>query len=145
MSAVTNTNGSRGLGLAALAVAAVSLLAACGSDDGVEAAGSGVRVVSVDEAASLLAAGDRTVIDVRTPQEFAGGHLAGARMIDIQGPTFDQEIRALDPNDSYIIYCRTANRSAGARQLMTELGFVDVVDIAGGVVAWSEAGLPLEN
>lgn len=105
----------------------------------------GVRLVDVREAAEILANEDRVVIDVRTPQEFAGGHLSGARMIDIQSPTFDTEIRQLDPDTAYVIYCRTANRSAGARRLMTELGFRDVVDIDGGVVAWEAAGLPLEH
>ena len=128
--------------MAVLALVASAFAAACGA---VEAADPGVRLVDVTEASELLAAGDRIVIDVRTPQEFAEGRLAGARMIDIQSPGFADEIGGLDPDASYIVYCRTANRSAGARQLMTELGFRDVVDIAGGVVAWSAAGLPLEN
>jgi phage shock protein E len=128
--------------VAVLALMTAAFAAACGS---AEAADPGVRLVGVTEASELLAGGDRIVIDVRTPQEFAEGRLAGARMIDIQSPTFAQEIGELDPDASYIVYCRTANRSAGARQLMTELGFRDVADIEGGVVAWSAAGLPLEN
>lgn len=128
--------------IAVLALVASAFAAACGS---AEASEPGVRLVDVTEANELLAAGDRIVIDVRTPQEYAEGRLAGARMIDIQSPTFADEIKELDPDASYLVYCRTANRSAGARRLMTELGFRDVADIEGGVVAWSAAGLPLEN
>jgi phage shock protein E len=128
--------------IAVLALVASAFAAACGA---AEASEPGVRLVDVSEASRLLDAGDRIVIDVRTPQEFADGRLAGARMIDIQSPTFADEIAELDPDAAYIVYCRTANRSAGARQLMTELGFRDVADIEGGVVAWSAAGLPLES
>lgn len=141
-------------GAIVLAVAAGVALAACGTagaesgDERDDAGGSGdpgVRVVSVEEASELLADDDRIVIDVRTPEEFAEGHLSGARNIDIRGSGFDDQVGDLDPDASYLVYCRTANRSAGARQLMTELGFRDVADIAGGTVAWTDAGLPLER
>lgn len=132
--------------MALAAVMSSLLVAACGSsEDSAAAATPGVRLVDVRTAADLLAEGDRIVIDVRTPQEFAEGRIEGARMIDIQGASFDQEIRELDPDAAYVVYCRTANRSAGARQLMTELGFRDVVDIEGGIVAWTAEGLPLER
>lgn len=142
--------GARRIAVAAFAVSVVA--AACGTADAGEASDEaagggdpGVRVVSVDEAAELHADDDRIVIDVRTPEEFADGHLARARNIDIHSPTFADEIAALDPDGSYLVYCRTANRSAGARELMTELGFGDVADIDGGTVAWGAAGLPFER
>lgn len=149
-----------------LTLAALTLTAACGSaatdqvaavpappaqseteagTDATPAAAPGVRVVDVEAASALLAEGDRIVIDVRTPAEYDEARLAGARLIDIASPTFAEEIAALDRELSYVIYCRTANRSASARQLMTELGFTDVADIGGGIVAWSAAGLPVER
>lgn len=146
---------------AGFALAALTLTAACGSaaTDQVAAvpaltpaspgsetvAAPGVRVVDVDTAADLLAEGDRIVIDVRTPAEYDDARLAGARLIDIASPTFAEEIAALDRDLPYVIYCRTANRSASARQLMEELGFTDVADIGGGIVAWSAAGREVER
>ncbi len=141
---------ARHLALAAFAVSVVG--AACGtadagnpSADATDGGDPGVRVVSVDEAAELHADDERIVIDVRTPEEFDAGQLARARNVDIQGAGFADTIGALDPDASYLVYCRSANRSAGARQLMTELGFRDVADIAGGTIAWTEAGLPLDR
>lgn len=150
----------RVLTAAGLTLAALALTAACGSAatdqvaavpaPAVPAATSsvdapGVRVVDVDTASELLADGDRILIDVRTPPEYDEARLAGARLIDLSSPTFAEEIAALDRELSYVIYCRTANRSAAARDLMVELGFSDVADIGGGIVAWSAAGLPVER
>lgn len=139
---------------AAIAVAAVAFTAACGSSADADATGvaeaaeaadaPGVRVVDLDTAERLLGEPDRIVIDVRTPGEYDEIRLAGARLIDLQSPTFADDIAALDRELSYLIYCRTANRSASARALMDELDFVDVADVAGGIVAWADAGLPVE-
>lgn len=117
-----------------------------GGDEAVAAAvdAAGVRVVSVDEAATLLAAEPSpTVLDVRTPGEYAEGHLADAVLVDYQAPDFDEQVAELDPDGSYVIYCRSGNRSAGARAVMTELGFTDVADIEGGIQAWLAADQPV--
>lgn len=72
------------------------------------------------------------IIDVRTPAEFAGGHLDGAVNIDIQSPDFANRIEALDRNESYVVYCRSGARSGMAMQQMLDMGFADVSN-AGGV------------
>lgn len=125
-------------------------LAACGTDAATSAAGDVtsadqvVRVVEPRAAAELLEAEPRpTVIDVRTPAEFADGHLEGAVLVDVQSPDFRDRIAELDRDASYVIYCRSGNRSVGARETMAELGFTDVSDIDGGILAWVQAGLPL--
>lgn len=135
--------------LGAILVAIVALvLASCGSSETADVtAGSGqadgVRVVSVDQAVMLLGQDPApTIIDVRTPEEFAGGRLEGATLIDYNAPDFRDRIAALPRDGHYVIYCRSGNRSAGARQLMTGLGFTDVADIDGGVVAWAQQGQP---
>lgn len=66
------------------------------------------------------------IIDVRTPAEFAGGHLDGAVNIDIQSPDFVNQIEALDRNGSYVVYCRSGNRSGMAMAQMLDMGFTDV-------------------
>lgn len=115
-----------------------------GADD--VAAGEGVRVASAGSVAALLEAEpDRKVIDVRTPEEFAAGHLEGAVLVDYNAPDFAARIAEFDRDEPYVIYCRSGNRSAGARDVMEELGFTDVVDVEGGIVAWTDADLPVTS
>ncbi len=79
------------------------------------------------------------VIDVRTPDEFASGHLDGALNIDIQGPTFATEIGALDKTANYVIYCRSGNRAGQAVTYMQDNGFIGVLTNAGSVDEASSA------
>ena len=83
------------------------------------------------------------VIDVRTPGEFASGHLEGAVNIDVQSPDFDALVGQLDPEGDYVVYCRSGNRSAQAIDRMEGLGFTDLVN-AGSVQSAADAtGLPV--
>lgn len=108
------------------------------------AAEAAVRVVSVEEAVALLAAEPApTVIDVRTPQEFAAGHIEGAELVDYNDPGFRDAIAGYDRDGAYVIYCRSGNRSAGAREVMAELGFGDVADVDGGIQSWLAQDLPV--
>lgn len=83
------------------------------------------------------------LIDVRTPAEFAAGHLAGARNIDVEADTFTATIAELDKQESYAVYCRSGRRSADAAKIMSSAGFTTVVDLAGGINAWTAAGGPV--
>ncbi len=65
---------------------------------------------------------DDVVIDVRTPEEFAQGHLEGAINLDLTAPDFHEKIARLDPNRTYYLYCRSGNRSGLATQLLRERG-----------------------
>lgn len=128
---------------AALALVTAVILGACGTDtvpDG--SAGKGVSVVAPAEAFRIVNAADGrlVIVDVRTPEEFAAGHLAGATLIDYYASDFADKIGALDRNAQYVIYCRTGNRTEDARALMTDLGFTEVYDIEGGITAWKAAG-----
>jgi rhodanese-related sulfurtransferase len=93
--------------------------------------------------AALLAGDGLAVIDVRTPEEFAEGHIEGATMIDFYSSTFSDDIAALDPSAEYLVYCRSGNRSGQAVSLMRSLGITQVYDLDGGVIAYGAAGLPL--
>ena len=66
---------------------------------------------------------DTVIIDVRTPAEFATGHLDGAVNIDVQSPDFAAQIMELDPNGDYFVYCRSGNRSGQAIAQMSQMGF----------------------
>ncbi len=127
--------------LLALVGLASVLLTACG---GSEEASSGIRVVPATEAADTLAADpDMAIIDVRTPEEFEAGHIEGAVLIDIQQADFADRLAELDPDLPYLLYCRSGNRSAQAREVMADLNFTNVTDVEGGILAWEEAGLPV--
>jgi phage shock protein E len=81
---------------------------------------------------TLVLDSSTVIIDVRTADEFASGHLDGALNIDVQEATFDTLVSELDPDASYIVYCRSGNRSGVAIDRMTELGFTDLTN-GGGV------------
>lgn len=125
----------------------IALVGACGANsdpDTATTAIDGVRVISVDAASDLFEnqPEDLVVLDVRTPEEFQESRLADAVMIDFYEPDFADRIADLDRDVPYLLYCRSGNRSAGARDIMEDLGFTDVSDIDGGIAAWLEAGQP---
>lgn len=107
---------------------------------------AGIRLVTAAEGAEIQAnpPTDLVILDVRTPEEFAEGHLEGAVMIDFYNDNFADQLAELDPDVPYLLYCRSGNRSGQTAALMTTLGFSDVADINGGVIAWSEANLELK-
>jgi len=119
--------------------------AATGDDAGAADDGAGVRLVSVEDGVATLAdpPADLVVLDVRTPEEFAQGHLEGAVMLDFYRADFAVELDKLDKDVPYLLYCRSGNRSGQTATIMSQLGFSDVADVDGGVVAWGEAGHPL--
>lgn len=142
--------------LAAAAVVPALLAAACGGDDPAPAAGEpeaatdvisagGIRVVSADGAAAIQETppDDLVVLDVRTLEEFQEGHLEDATMIDFYSEDFRAQLENLDKDAPYLLYCRSGNRSGQTRALMEELGFTDVADVDGGILAWVDAGLPV--
>ncbi|MFV0260147.1 MAG: rhodanese-like domain-containing protein [Acidimicrobiales bacterium] len=151
--------GTRFIGAAVLAVlVGAGVLAGCGSDEGTDAGATTTDVllagetgtaaaepglITPEQGAALAADDSVVVIDVRTPQEFEAGHLAGAIDIDIEGPDFAGQIAELDPAQPYLVYCRSGNRSAAATEQMRAAGFDQVYEIDGGVISWEAAGLPL--
>ncbi|EGY24847.1 rhodanese-like domain protein [Desulfovibrio sp. A2] len=110
---------------------------------------TGWRDVTPQEAAAIIEqrqADDAfMVLDVRTPPEFAEGHLQGARNIDFTSPEFRDRVRSLNRNRTYLMYCRSGNRSTKALEVFRELGFTSVLHMNGGTLAWNAAGLPLEK
>lgn len=140
---------------AAVATALLALtLAACGSGDpevsvtdgpvATSAPANGSQV-GLEEFAAALKMPGTTLVDVRTPEEFAAGHLPGAVNIDLQDPGFAEQVATLDPQGAYAVYCRSGNRSAVAVEQMTGLGFTNAYDLAGGFVDWQEAGGEVET
>lgn len=106
---------------------------------------SGISTISVDDAAAITdnPPDDLVVLDVRTPEEFATGHLEGAVLVDFYAADFAEQLAALDTDVSYLVYCRSGNRSGQALGVMEQLGFISAADVDGGIVAWTGAGLPV--
>ena len=102
--------------------------------------------LSPAEARDLLAkrSGDPgfVLLDVRTPKEFDAERIAGAVIVDYNSPSFRDNMAKLDRSKSYLVYCRTGNRTNGAVKVMRELGFRNVSVIGGGITKWKEAGFP---
>jgi rhodanese-related sulfurtransferase len=124
-----------------IAVLALSAAACGGGTD------TAVGVVTVDAERAHQVIDDEppglVVLDIRTPEEFTAGRLADSVNIDFYAPDFADQIGALDRDTPYVMYCRTGNRSEGAADLMSDLGFSEVYEIDGGIVSWVESGFPI--
>ncbi len=112
-------------------------------------AGSGtatIEDVTPQEAFALIQENQHNpefeIIDVRTAGEFADGHIENAGNIDFYSATFREELDNLDKNQTYLIYCRSGGRSGSALDIMAELGFSEVYNLSGGIIAWNAEELP---
>jgi len=116
------------------AIAAVAL-SACSSEPAGPPAFDGSHVSASSFAASTQVA-EVIIVDVRTPAEFADGHIPGAVNIDVEDATFPDKIARLDPAVDYAVYCRSGNRSRAAIDFMTHAGVTHTVGLEGGIGAW---------
>lgn len=76
------------------------------------------------------------ILDVRTAGEFAAGKIRGARNIDIMSPGFVNQVKNLPKDQTYLVYCRSGNRSGQACEIMGDLGFENLKNLAGGIMRW---------
>jgi rhodanese-related sulfurtransferase len=86
---------------------------------------------------------DFLILDVRTPKEFKGEHILGAKNLNYYSNTFRDDLNKLDKNRRYLVYCRSGRRSGIALSLMKTLDFKEVYNVLGGIIAWKKDGLPL--
>jgi|SRR6185437_2073691 len=98
---------------------------------------SETKDLSPDEFAKSMRAHPQAVLlDVRTAEEFEGGHLPGALNIDIRGYDFHEQVETLDPAKAYFVYCRSGGRSSAACKFMVSKGFQECYNLVGGILAW---------
>ncbi|MDO4792108.1 MAG: rhodanese-like domain-containing protein [Buchananella hordeovulneris] len=131
----------------AAALVATASLAACSAQpesaqDAAPAPADNAAVAENAAPAADQAAAQAVIIDVRTPEEYAAGHLQGAINIDVSGADFATKIAELDPAGSYVVYCRSGRRSGIALDQMKALGFTDVTNAGGLADAGASLGLP---
>ena len=82
-------------------------------------------------------------LDIRTPKEYASGHIEGAVMVDYYAPDFVARPKALDRKKTYLIYCRSGNRTGRSLTIFQKLGFSRVYHLETGLVGWVKADFPL--
>jgi len=85
---------------------------------------------------------DFVILDVRTPEEFADGHIENAINLDYYSETFQDELDKLDKKKTYLIYCRSGKRSSNALNIAGELEFREAYNMLGGIIEWKAEGLP---
>lgn len=105
-------------------------LSACSNENG------GFQNVSVDEAKQLLDENKVVVLDVRTPEEFQEGHIPNATLLPLQ--ELENRLDELDKDESYLIVCRSGNRSAQASEILSNHGFANIYNMTGGMGSWTD-------
>ncbi|MBG88551.1 MAG: hypothetical protein CMO80_16850 [Verrucomicrobiales bacterium] len=99
--------------------------------------------VSVEEFEKILKEKKLIVLDVRTPREYKGGHIKGAKLIDFYADDFVAKIGKLDKDKEYLVTCAGGVRSAKACKMMAKLGFKKLYDLAPGMRGWVSEGKPV--
>ena len=106
-----------------------------------------IENLTPQEAFERLAGGDTVLLDVREPIEWEV-HIVGAVQVPrgvlefVADPSSPRHNAALDPARPVVVHCRSGSRSALAAATLKDLGFTNVANIAGGITAWKDAGLP---
>jgi len=129
-------------------VASMLLLAGfgdCARADEKTNAPAAVMHVQSKEAAQLLASGGVTVLDLRTPKEFAAGHIAGATNIDCRAGDFAARLEKLDRENPFLVHCASGRRSTNALPEFEKLGFKHIIHLDGGLKGWEAAKNPVEK
>lgn len=83
------------------------------------------------------------LLDIRTPREYAAGHIEGAVLIDYYSREFVERLRGLDRQKTYLIYCRSGNRTGKSLDVFGKLGFDRVYHLETGLVGWLKENYPL--
>lgn len=123
-----------------LFVFSLAILAACQTKE----TSSIVNLTPQEFSAQLKAKGDSALlVDVRTPDEFNSGHIQGALSVDFNGPAFSDEVAKLPKDKQVYIYCRSGGRSKASAPVFLNAGFKQVANLAHGISAWQESGMPV--
>jgi thioredoxin len=124
---------------------------ACGNNNqaqqsaGANSGGATVENVDVKKFKELCDAGNGIILDVRTPDETARGHIAGASLVNIYDKDFADKINLMNKNKEIYVYCKVGGRSSQAAQILAENGFKKVYNLNGGIMAWEASNFPVEK
>ena len=138
----------RKLALFLFALSSIALIS-CERESGVaETTAPAAGPIDLDgaKAAEVLASDPSIVVlDVRTPEEFAEGHIKGALNIDFNGDDFEKKIAELDPAKPYLLHCAAGRRSGQALPLFEKLKFNQLYHLRSGFGGWVADGKPVEK
>ncbi|MEZ4890452.1 MAG: thioredoxin domain-containing protein [Crocinitomicaceae bacterium] len=101
-----------------------------------------IELSAVDFQSKIKEINNPQLVDVRTAEEFAGGHIENAKNIDWNGDNFNKEIQKLDKTQPVLVYCLSGGRSSAAVQEMQQLGFTNIIEMGGGMMDWRKNKLP---
>jgi phage shock protein E len=104
---------------------------------------AGIRHVDPAAAQRLIAEKKVVILDLRTPEEFKSGHLAGATNLNFNAADFAQQLDRLDKTKSYLVHCASGRRSTASLETFKKLKFKSVIHLDGGIKAWEKAGKPV--
>jgi rhodanese-related sulfurtransferase len=116
---------------------------ATGVIEALEYRAAAYREVDALEARDMIANLDPLILDVRTPGEFAGGHIEDAWLIPVQ--EIQKRLQDLEPHrdQPIFVYCRSGNRSTVAAKVLVDAGFPQVINLRKGIVDWAKNDLPV--
>lgn len=83
------------------------------------------------------------ILDVRTPEEYAGGHIENSSNVNWKDSNFEKQISTIDKTKPVFVYCLSGGRSASAAARMRSLGFEKVYELEGGIAKWNAVQLPI--
>ncbi len=101
--------------------------------------------MTATQAKARLEKGGVKVVDVRTPGEFASGHIKGAINVNFSSPNFEKELSKLDKDQEYLVHCRSGHRSGLSLKSFKKLGFKKIDHLTHGIMDWTKSGYPLEK
>ncbi len=100
---------------------------------------AGVEVTDPNGFEKKMAETDVQLLDVRTPEEYASGHLPNAQNCDVLADDFTEKVAVLDKEKPVMVYCKMGGRSSKAAAKLKELGFKHITDLEGGIMNWESA------
>ncbi len=121
--------------LVLILIASALVLAGCSSSKGA------ITNMNSSDFSSKIQEQGVVVLDVRTPSEYAQGHIANAINIDVEAGTFNSEVAKLDKTKTYAVYCHSGRRSAIATTAMARAGFEHIFNLQNGLTDWMVHGM----
>ncbi len=104
---------------------------------------AGTRISAVDYKARFVDGKEaHTLVDVRSPSEYASGYIPGAINVDVQ--VLPQKLARIPKNKPVVLYCRSGSRSGQAAHMLQDAGYTDIFDL-GAVSGWSSTGGTLKR
>src|SRR5699024_2084468 len=115
------------------------------ASSGVQSNAAAIREVSAEQFSKLLLLDEVQLLDVRTPEEYAEGHIKGSTLINIKDTDLAEKIESLDKTRPVLVYCRSGKRIMTAAKILDEAGFSKVISLKSGIIDWNAEELPVEK